>query len=65
MNARHELNEIRGGLSRALAATERLKVRGGLSDLSVSVASMLAEDIATAAKRERWITAALERKGAA
>jgi hypothetical protein len=64
-NARHELNEVRAGLARALAAVERLKAHGGLSPLALDVASMLASDVAMAGKREQWIRAALERRGAA
>lgn len=62
-NARHELNEIRAGLARTLAAVERLRVHGALSDLSRSVAGMLAGDVGLAAKREAWLRAALDRRG--
>jgi hypothetical protein len=64
-NARHELAEIRAGLARALAAVERLKVHGGLSPLALDVASMLGTDIGMAGKREAWLRAALDRRGAA
>jgi hypothetical protein len=64
-NRAYELARMATALGSALDAVERLREHGDLSPLSDSVASMLANDVATAFKRLRWLEAADERRSGA
>jgi hypothetical protein len=64
-NAAFQLHRLDSAVDAALDAVVELRRHGGLTDLSDSVAGMLADDLDTARKRVRWLQAARDRRGAA
>jgi hypothetical protein len=64
-NAAFNLHRLDSAVDAALDAVVQLRRHGDLSDLSDSVAGMLAGDLETAQKRIRWLVAARARRGAA